>query len=121
MHLQFTSALLQDRLQCEYLSICSKLYPNADVDCLVLQVAFYDTEATTGVLLQGLNEDTNGVQNATGEKVCLVWHCTFVAGAQPAHASEQLAAWVHRLNMSNSCHRSANSYITCPHSLVALQ
>lgn len=32
-------------------------------------VGFYDTEATTGILLQGLNEDTNGIQNATGEKV----------------------------------------------------
>ena len=43
-------------------------------------MAFYDTEATTGVLLQGLNEDTNGVQNATGEKVRWVWHCMQFTG-----------------------------------------
>ena len=37
--------------------------------CTCSQVAFYDTEATTGVLLQGLNDDMVCVQTATGEKV----------------------------------------------------
>lgn len=46
------------------------------------EVAFYDTAATTGVLLQGLNEDANAVQTATGEKVGMVVHhlATFVGG-----------------------------------------
>jgi hypothetical protein len=48
-----------------------------------MQVAFYDTKATTGVLLQGLNEDTNGVQNATGEKVCQPWRCMHFCLCKP--------------------------------------
>lgn len=47
-----------------------------------MQVAFYDTKATTGVLLQGLNEDTNGVQNATGEKVAIA--VLALPGSSPA-------------------------------------
>lgn len=40
-------------------------------------MAFYDTEATTGVLLQGLNDDMVCVQNATGEKVLRLALCLF--------------------------------------------
>lgn len=61
------------------------LWTFAHIGCFALQVAFYDTEATTGVLLQGLNEDTNGVQNATGEKVRWVWHRMHFTDFHPAH------------------------------------
>ena len=62
-----------------------------------MQVAFHDTEATTGVLLQGLNDDILCVQNATGEKVrCPRWLCCEPAvsavAAGVAHASRTVAA-----------------------------
>lgn len=46
------------------------------------EAGYYDTEATTGVLLQGLSEDTNAIQTATGEKVGQYFHhnATFVGG-----------------------------------------
>lgn len=46
------------------------------------EVAFFDASATTGALLQGLNEDTVAVQNAIGEKVGNFLHnfITFIVG-----------------------------------------
>jgi ATP-binding cassette, subfamily B (MDR/TAP), member 1 len=46
------------------------------------EIAFFDASATTGVLLQGLNQDTLAVQNAIGEKVGNFVHnfSTFVVG-----------------------------------------
>lgn len=37
-------------------------------------VAFFDTQATTGGLLQGLSEDALAVQQAINEKVCKGLH-----------------------------------------------
>lgn len=46
------------------------------------EVAFFDASATTGALLQGLNQDTVAVQNAIGEKVGNFIHnfTTFIVG-----------------------------------------
>jgi ATP-binding cassette subfamily B (MDR/TAP) protein 1 len=46
------------------------------------EVAFFDASATTGTLLQGLNQDTLAVQNAIGEKVGNFVHnfVTFLVG-----------------------------------------
>uniref|UniRef100_A0A7S0R4U3 ATP-binding cassette transporter n=1 Tax=Chlamydomonas leiostraca TaxID=1034604 RepID=A0A7S0R4U3_9CHLO len=45
-------------------------------------VGFFDTAATTGGLLQGINEDAISIQNAISEKFSNVVHhfCTFIAG-----------------------------------------
>ncbi|GFH10682.1 ATP-binding cassette, subfamily B(MDR/TAP), member 1, partial [Haematococcus lacustris] len=45
-------------------------------------VAFFDTTATTGGLLQGLNEDSLAFQAAISDKASNFAHhaCTFVAG-----------------------------------------
>lgn len=46
------------------------------------EISYFDVHATSGVLLHGLQEDINAVQNAIGEKVGNFIHnlCTFVVG-----------------------------------------
>lgn len=46
------------------------------------EVAFFDTDASSGKLLNGLNEDTVTIQNAIGEKVGNFVHhlFTFLVG-----------------------------------------
>ena len=45
-------------------------------------VGFFDVHATTGMMMQGLNEDTLIIQQAIGEKVGVTIHflATFVGG-----------------------------------------
>lgn len=47
------------------------LHQTLNVLLLPLQdIAFFDTQATTGGLLQGLNEDSLAVKESISEKVC---------------------------------------------------
>jgi ABC-type multidrug transport system fused ATPase/permease subunit len=51
------------------------LLPSHPALLCLQDITFFDTQASTGGLLQGLNEDSLAVKEAISEKVCLVVMC----------------------------------------------
>lgn len=80
------------RIRCKRIVLrclpCSGLRQTNRIRALYLQralqqeVGFFDVHATTGMMMQGLNEDTLIIQQAIGEKVGVTIHflATFVVG-----------------------------------------
>ena len=97
------------------------------------EVAFFDTDTSSGKLLNGLNEDTVTIQNAIGEKVGNFVHhlSTFLVGIAIGGLTDQhlimvsshLLLMIHSITVAfaQACQRDVTLPMSSCHGLSPLQ